>query len=171
IPHEYTLETAQTRFAEGAALDFARAHMESVIAMSDRPLPGKIGRYRILCELGHGAMAFLYLGRAVGPGSFERLFAIKMIHEHLCREQAFVGMFLNEARLCARIHHPNVISVYDVDVDSGRYYLAMDYMSGENLALTLKHTWNRGRPFPIDIASYLVAQTCEGLHAAHELKD
>jgi eukaryotic-like serine/threonine-protein kinase len=143
----------------------------AMTAASERPLPVKIGRYRVLCELGQGAMAVLYLGRAVGPGSFERLFAIKMIHEHLCRENAFIQMFLNEARIAARLHHPNVISVYEVDVDQGRYYLAMDYVSGENLALTLKHTWNRNRPFPFDIASYVIASACEGLHAAHELKD
>ncbi|MCK6548812.1 protein kinase, partial [Myxococcota bacterium] len=139
--------------------------------IAERTLPKQIGRYKILCELGQGAMAILYLGRAVGPGSFERLFAIKMIHDHLSREPTFVNMFLNEARLSARIHHSNVIAVYEVDQDNGRYFLAMDYMSGENLALTLKHTWNRGRPFPIDMATHIVSQACEGLHAAHELKD
>ena len=100
--------------------------MPKAPATTERVLPTRIGRYRVLAELGQGGMAVAYLARAGGVGGFERLFAIKMIHEHLCREPAFVSMFLNEARLVARIHHPNVIPVYEVDVDSGRYFLSLD---------------------------------------------
>lgn len=139
-------------------------------AAADR-LPARIGRYRILCELGRGATAVVYLARAEGRGSFERLFAIKVLREHLAEEGAFVQMFLNEARLAARIHHPNAISVYEVDVADGAHYIAMDYMSGENLAATLRLTWNRKRQFPIEMAAHILAQASEGLHAAHELRD
>src|SRR5262249_10953030 len=113
----------------------------------------------------------IYLGRALGPRNFERLFAIKTIHDHLCRESAFVEMFLDEARLAARIHHPNVIPVYEVDVDKGRYFIAMEYVSGESFAPTVKNTWTKGRPFPLDMAVHVIAEACEGLHSAHELKD
>jgi serine/threonine-protein kinase len=137
------------------------------------PLPGRIGRYRIACELGQGGMAVLYLGTSMGPGGFERFFAIKMIHEHLCREQPFVSMFLGEARIAARLQHPNVIPVYEVDVDRGRYYLAMDYVSGETLAQTITEAWweQKRDGFPYPMAAAIVSESCEGLHAAHEVRD
>src|SRR5687768_721476 len=97
-------------------------------------LPERIGRYRILCELGSGAMATLYLARMTGLGRFERLFAVKVTHDHLSKERGFVEMFMNEARIAAKIQHPNVIPVYEIEVEGGRYYMVMDYVSGETLA-------------------------------------
>lgn len=134
-------------------------------------LPKKIGRYRVLCELGTGSMASLYLGRAGGLGGFERLFALKVVHPHLCRKPAFIDMFLNEARIAASVHHPNVVPVYEIDVDDGQYFLAMDYVSGETLALLLRSTWHAQRNLPMRFAAHIVASAAEGLHAAHELTD
>lgn len=114
-------------------------------------------------------MATLYLARSSGVGRFERLFAVKVTHDHLSKDRVFVEMFLNEARIAAKIQHPNVIPVYEIDVEAGRYYMVMDYVSGETLALALKNTWNRDKPFPLAYAAQIVASACEGLHAAHEL--
>jgi serine/threonine protein kinase len=133
--------------------------------------PARVGQYEILCELGRGGMAVLYLARLVGLGGFERLFALKMIHDDLGRDPAFVQMFLDEARLVARIRHPNVVPVYEVGIDRGRYYIAMDYVSGETLGAALAATWPRQRPFPIALAMHIIAMAGEGLHAAHELTD
>src|SRR5687768_2317226 len=131
-----------------------------------RSVPEKIGRYTILTELGVGGMSTVYLARSRGLGDFERLFALKMIHENLCELPEFVSLFLNEARIAARIHHPNVVPVYDIDIENGQYYLSMDYISGETLQLALQMTWNHDQPFPVDIAAHVVASACEGLHAA-----
>jgi serine/threonine-protein kinase len=136
-----------------------------------RSIPEKIGRYTILCELGTGGMATVYLGRSRGYGNFERLFAIKMIHPNLCEIPEFVSLFLNEARIAARIHHPFVVPVYDIEIEDDRYYLSMDYVSGETLQVALQSTWNRGVPFPTEIGIHAIASVCEGLHAAHELLD
>lgn len=144
--------------------------VEAPIAPAPGPVPSRIGRYEVLCELGQGGMAVLYLARSVGLGGFERLFAIKMIHEHLGREPGFVRMFLDEARLVARIRHPNVIPVYEVDVDRGRYYISMDYFSGETFGAALTATWPNRKPFSTHLAAHVVALACEGLHAAHELR-
>jgi serine/threonine-protein kinase len=133
--------------------------------------PTRVGQYEILCELGRGGMAVLYLARLVGLGGFERLFALKMIHDDLGHDAAFVRMFLDEARLVARIRHPNVVPVYEVGVDHGRYFIAMDYVSGETLGAALAATWPRQRPFPIALAMHIIAMAGEGLHAAHELTD
>lgn len=131
----------------------------------------RIGRYRILGELGHGTTAMLYLARVDGPGGFERLFAVKAIHRHLCREPAFLDMFLNEARISAQVRHPNVVSVNDLEIEAGRYVLAMDYVCGETLSSLLGATWNRKKPLPWTLAAAVLAKVCEGLHAVHELLD
>lgn len=133
--------------------------------------PAAVGPYRVLCELGRGSMAAVYLARARGPAGFERLCALKMIHQHLSEQREFVDLFLNEARIAARIHHPNVIAVQDIDLHEGRYYLRLDYVSGETLAQALSRTWNEGKPFPIDAAVQIIAAACDGLHAAHQLTD
>jgi serine/threonine-protein kinase len=115
-------------------------------------------------------MAQLNLARAEGLGGFERLVAIKMIHEHLRKEHAFVQMFLDEARIAARIHHPHVVAVHEIGEHAGRHYIVMDYVSGETLAALLVRS-SKGRPIPIPIAAHLLATAAEALHAAHELVD
>jgi serine/threonine-protein kinase len=125
----------------------------------------------VLGELGTGGMGCLYLARAEGPGGFERLLAIKMLLPHLCRNKSFVDMFLDEARITAMIHHPNVVQTFEVGEHEGQYFLAMDYVSGETLASMLTHTWKIGRPFPRDLGAYVIMCAAEGLHAAHELRD
>lgn len=145
--------------------------VEPLPAGATLKLPERVGRYRVLCELGQGSMATLYLGRASGIGGFERLFALKAVHEHLSRKPAFIDMFLNEARIAASVHHPNVVQVYEVDVDDGQYFLAMDYVSGETLAMLLRSTWNEGRELSARFGAYIIAAIAEGLHAAHELVD
>lgn len=133
--------------------------------------PDRVARYHVISELGSGGMAVIYLARSEGPGGFGRLLAVKTIHRHLCRERAFVDMFLDEARIAARIHHPNVVPVYDVGEDSGLYYIAMDYVSGETLGQVTTQAWRADREFPLEMAVYWMSMACEGLHAAHELRD
>lgn len=135
-----------------------------------RPVPERLGRFSIVGELGQGSMATLYLGRADGPAGFERLFALKVIHPHLSRHRDFMDMFTNEARIAARLRHPNVVSVYDVELNEAQCFIAMDYISGETLGATLAEALNQSRPPSLAIVSHIVAAACEGLHAAHELK-
>lgn len=116
-------------------------------------------------------MATLYLGRIEGPGGFERLIAIKAIHDHLSHDKSFVSMFLDEARTIARIHHPNVVRVFEVGEDQGRLFLAMDFIRGETLTNIFVRTWGRNHPLDIPLAAYLISTACEALHAAHELRD
>lgn len=141
------------------------------IPISRPKLPKTVGRYQIAGELGQGGMGAIYLGRSVGIGGFERLVAIKMIHRHLSREQTFIDMFLDEARIAALIRHPNVVSVFEVGEHEGRYFIAMDYVSGEPLSILLDRTWGREKTLPADMMAHVVSIACEGLHAAHELED
>jgi serine/threonine protein kinase len=109
--------------------------------------------------------------RAEGIGGFERLMAIKMIHPHLSKQQSFINMFLDEARIAALIRHPNVVPVYEIGEHFGRHFIAMDYVSGEPLSILLDNTWCRGIPLDFDVVAFIVSVVCEALHAAHDLTD
>src|SRR5262245_26659288 len=76
--------------------------------------PTELGRYRILRKRGSGGMASVYLGKAQGIGGFERDVAVKVLHPHLAEQQEMVDDFLREARIAARVRHPNVVPVLDV---------------------------------------------------------
>jgi len=137
--------------------------------------PERIGRYQLCFELASGGMASVYLARADGPPGFQKVVALKRIHPHLALEKDYVEMFLDEARIASRITHPNVCSVFDFGEASGEYFIAMEYLVGEPLSrLHRRIVANAGQRssalLPARMAR-IVAQACEGLHAAHELKD
>jgi len=115
-------------------------------------------------------MATVFLGRATGVGGFERLVAIKICHMHLREQPDFVSMFLDEARLAARIHHPNVVATQDVK-DDEELYIVMDYVSGGNLGQILRHVGRAGTLIPVPLVLRILIDALGGLHAAHELKD
>lgn len=127
------------------------------------------GRYELLMELGSGGMATLYLARIQGPKDFEKLLAIKKIHDHLASEQEFLDMFLDEARIAAKIDHPNVATIFDLGNVGRGYYIAMEYVHGQTLGDILLHTFHDPRRFPWTHAARIVADTASGLHAAHTL--
>ncbi|NUP10925.1 MAG: protein kinase [Polyangiaceae bacterium] len=131
----------------------------------------RIGRYEILRELGVGGMARVYLARSQGEGGFERLVAVKLLHDHLAQEQEFVSMFLDEARLAAQIRHPNVVSTIDVQVEDGKRYLVMEYVEGQSLSRLLSQRTRDGVRLPIGIALRITLDMLAGLHAAHEVRD
>jgi serine/threonine-protein kinase len=93
-------------------------------------LPGinRLGRYELLAPIASGGMATVFLGRITGAAGFERLFAIKCCHPHLNSKREFANMFPDEARIAARIHHPNVVATVDVG-EVQVIYLVMDYTS------------------------------------------
>ena len=98
-----------------------------------RATPEKIGRYQLCFELASGGMASVYLARAEGAPSFQKLVALKRIHPHLADEKDYVEMFLDEARIASRITHTNVCSVFDFGEADGEYFIAMEYLVGEPL--------------------------------------
>ena len=129
-------------------------------------------RYELLHEIATGGMATVYLARARAEGvqGFERVVAIKVCHPHLRGEEEFTSMFLDEARLAARIHHPNVVST--LDVSEGAYlYLVMEYIEGDRISGLIKAANKRGERVPVPIALRIMIDVLQGLHAAHELKD
>lgn len=128
-----------------------------------------LGRYRIVDEIGNGGMASVHLARMDGPGGFQKWAAIKKIHGHLVEDDAFVQMFLDEARVAARISHPNVAMVFDLGKHESTYWIAMEYLHGEPLRELMRRSEELGTAMPPEIACRVIADASEGLHAAHEL--
>jgi serine/threonine-protein kinase len=128
------------------------------------------GRFELLMEMSQGGMATLYLARISGPEGFEKLLAIKKIHDHLSRKKEFVKMFLDEARIAARIEHPNVAAIYDMGAIEDTYFIAMEYVHGQNLTELLRALIRQKRKLPWPYAARIVIDAAFGLHAAHELK-
>ncbi len=130
----------------------------------------EIGRYALYDEIASGGMATVHFGRVGGPAGFVRRVAIKRLHAHFARDPEFVAMFLDEARLTARIHHPNVVATLDVVAQKGELFLVMDYVQGESLARLLKAAWGGPSPPAPRVTLSILAGTLYGLHGAHEAK-
>lgn len=116
-------------------------------------------------------MATVHFGRLLGPVGFSRTVAIKRLHAQFAQDPEFVSMFLDEARLAARIRHPNVVPTLDVVATDGELFLVMDYVAGESLARLARTFADKGTRMPFRIASAIMAGVLHGLHAAHEAKD
>ncbi|MDB4939485.1 MAG: serine/threonine protein kinase [Labilithrix sp.] len=130
-----------------------------------------VGRYALHAEIASGGMATVYFGRLLGPVGFSRTVAIKQLHPQFAKDPDFVSMFLDEARLAARIGHPNVIQTVDIVVTSGELFLVMDYVPGESLARLMRALGSRDERIPVDIACTIMSNVLHGLHAAHEAKN
>ena len=100
----------------------------------------RVDRYELVGEIASGGMATVYLARLGGVGGFQRFVAMKRLHPHLQSEKEFVEMFLDEARLSAGIHHPNVVAILEVGASPVGYYLVMEYVEGGSLA-----AWAKGQ--------------------------
>lgn len=114
-------------------------------------------------------MARAYLAVNRGPGRFNKLAVVKQILPNLSKDPSFVAMFLDEARLAARLHHPNIVQTFDVDEHDGNYLLAMEYLDG----LSLTSIYRRIHPklFPIETHLWILTQVLRGLQYAHTLCD
>jgi serine/threonine protein kinase len=131
----------------------------------------RVDRYELLGEIASGGMATVYLARLTGVGGFQRFVAMKRLHPHLASENEFVEMFLDEARLAAGIHHPNVVPILEVGASPVGYYLVMEYIEGDTLARMLARAAGRGKRIPPSITVRIALDMLAGLHAAHELRD
>jgi serine/threonine-protein kinase len=134
--------------------------------------PSKVlGRYALFDELASGGMATVHLGRLLGPVGFSRTVAIKRLHPQFSRDPEFVTMFLDEARLAARVRHPNVVGTLDVVAVDGEVFLVMEYVEGESFSYLSSSLRKKGTRVPARMAAHVVSGALLGLHAAHEAKN
>lgn len=129
-----------------------------------------LGKYRLIAELGHGGMAEVYLAVVQGPAGFNKLVVIKQIRPQLATDPEFLSMFLDEARLAARLSHPNVVQTNEVGQEGDRYFIAMEYLEGQPLNRVL-HRIGRDGGLTLSMHLRIIIDMLVGLHHAHELTD
>src|SRR3954470_24834500 len=138
---------------------------------SGHALPRIVGRYVLYGELASGGMATVHFGRLSGPVGFSRTVAIKRLHPHFAQDPEFVTMFLDEARLCGRIRHPNVVPTLDVVTTQGEIFIVMEYVAGEALSKLMRTARANGIPIPTRVVATIISSVLHGLHAAHQTRD
>jgi serine/threonine-protein kinase len=130
--------------------------------------PARFGKYDLLVLLATGGMAEIWLARISGAAGFEKLVVIKRLLDQLAVNPEYVEMFLDEARINARLTHSNVVTVLELGQVEGKYFIAMEYVAGLSVAQVGKKATQRLGDVPQAVACGVVAQACAGLHYAHE---
>lgn len=140
----------------------------SPLPSTPRPRP-RLGRYELIARIAAGGMAEVFLARETGLAGLQRSVVVKRILPHLAADPEFVELFLQEARIVARLSHPNIAQVLELARHGETYFIAMEYVPGGTLRELLTASREGGRRVPVGVAVGLVAQACAGAHAAHEL--
>jgi serine/threonine-protein kinase len=130
-----------------------------------------MGRYVLGERVAVGGMGEVYIGVQKGLGDFEKPLAIKLLLPHLSEDPNAVAEFLNEARVASRLSHPNVVQIFDVGQEDGRYFIAMELVRGVSLQGLLDHLSKKDERLPPAMVTFIAHGLLEGLHHAHELKD
>ena len=131
----------------------------------------RIGRYELFEPFGTGGMASVHFGKLFASAGFQRIVAIKVPHAQFVSDTDFRAMFLDEARIVARIQSPHVVATLDVIEQGKTLYQVMEYANGPPLSDVLKTTRARGEHVPISVALAIMGDALEGLQAAHEVVD
>ena len=128
-------------------------------------------RYRVIERLAAGGMAEVFVGDAMSVQGFKKRVAIKRVLPHLASNENFIGMFLDEARLGARMNHANIVSVLDIGSADNTFFIVMEYVDGANLKTIIEVLLKQGRTVPMKEAVYIAMEASRGLSYAHELCD
>ena len=135
------------------------------------PTPARLGPYELLQKLATGGMAEIYVARREGPHGFSKRIALKRILPQLAADPEFVAMFIDEARLCAQLTHPNLVQVFDFGEEAGELYMAMELVEGTTAAKVARAAAARGEPVPTEVALQIALSVGRGLAHAHESSD
>ncbi len=136
---------------------------------SRREPPAASSRYQVITTLGQGGMARVLLTLSRGPAGVSKLLVVKELRAELKDDPEFLVMFLDEARIAARLNHPNVIQTYEVSSDGEHPVIVMEYLEGQSLGALLGRVGRKA--MPVDLHLHVLAQALAGLHYAHELRD
>jgi serine/threonine protein kinase len=133
--------------------------------------PIQFGKYSLFELIGRGGMAEVYKGRIQGPAGFERTFVVKRILPHLSGDSTFIKMFVEEAKLSARLAHPNIVHIFELGAVDGEYFISMEYIRGHDLSETMRAIWKTMGPPRPEMVAYIGREACRGLSYAHGLTD
>ncbi|MBX3189944.1 MAG: serine/threonine protein kinase [Labilithrix sp.] len=141
------------------------------MSASIHPAPLMLGPYELIQRIATGGMAEVYLARRAGPHGFQKVVAVKRILPQLAEDADFVAMFVDEARVCARLAHPNIVQVFDFGEHDGELYMAMEYVDGTTAARLVRAAASRGEEVPLEAALYIGLSVLRGLDYAHSARD
>jgi serine/threonine protein kinase len=141
------------------------------MTISSSPAPPGLGPYELLRRIATGGMAEVYLARRAGPHGFQKLVAVKRILPQYARDPDFVAMFIDEARVCARLGHPNIVQVFDFGEQDGELYMAMEYVDGTTGARLIRAAASRSEDIPLDVCLHVALSVLRALDYAHEARD
>lgn len=141
------------------------------MSASIHPAPLMLGPYELIQRIATGGMAEVYLARRAGPHGFQKVVAVKRILPQLAQDADFVAMFIDEARVCARLAHPNIVQVFDFGEHDGELYMAMEYVDGTTAARLVRAAAARGEDVPLEAALYIALSILRGLDYAHNARD
>jgi len=130
----------------------------------------EIGKYHLVAELARGGMGIVHLAAAQGPGGFNKLLVVKELKPELTRDESYVSMFLDEARLAARLTHPNIVQTIEVGSEGSRHYMVMEFLDGRSLYRMIRRFRDQGG-FPLAAHLRVLSEALLGLHYAHNLRD
>jgi serine/threonine-protein kinase len=136
-----------------------------------RRLGQPLGRYVLGTLLGAGGAASVYMARLDGPQGFERVVAVKLVHEHLLTDRDFIAMFLDEANLACRLQHPNIVHCYELCQDEQHLYLVMEFLQGQSLSALYQRAQAWRQPLAYGLVAWIGARAADALAYAHELRD
>ncbi|MBX3160794.1 MAG: serine/threonine protein kinase [Deltaproteobacteria bacterium] len=144
--------------------------MSGIPAGAGSLLGKRLGKFEILALLALGGTAEIYLARIAGAAGFEKYVVVKCLHDHLADDAEFVKMFLDEARLAAHLDHSNIVQTMELGEYENRYYMVMEFLAGLSLAMVVRRAGERlpGGRIPVPLVLNIIAQSCAGLHYAHE---
>jgi serine/threonine protein kinase len=153
-------------------VDPPRTESTATTQLLAQPSPGA-GRYRRIAELGRGGMATVFLCVAEGPAGFNKLQVLKYLRPDFATDPELLEMFLEEARIAARINHPNVVQTYEVGCDGELPYIAMEYVDGQPLESLIRRARRKdgAAGIPLRLHLEILVHALAGLHFAHELED
>ena len=132
--------------------------------------PGPFGPYELLRTIAVGGMGEVYLAKMPGMRGFEKRLALKLIRPGIASDPQFINMLAEEAKLAVRLDHDNIVQVFDLGAEEGRYYIAMEYIDGLDLARLIQAVVRRGQHVPVEVAVHVLAGVCAGTSYAHRSK-
>src|SRR5207248_3386805 len=132
------------------------------------PVRPRLARFELLGGLASGGMANVWLARAIGPAGFEKVVVLKTILPQLAGDPAFTEMFFNEARLAARLNHPNCVQIFEVGQEEGTAYIAMEFIDGFSFSRVLRRAETNGPPMQLPVLARVAMDAASGLDYAHK---
>jgi eukaryotic-like serine/threonine-protein kinase len=146
----------------------SRAPAKNVAKQKRAPGGDRFGEYQVIRSLGAGGMGEVLLARKTGPEGFEKEVVIKRILEKYATDRPRLEMFLSEARIAARLNHPNIVQIFDLGQVGGEFFIAMEHVAGWDLRKIWRRATENGVLFPIELACWIIGEVCAALRAGEE---